>query len=566
MIPEKLVNKYIDEYNKNHNTGVRELKELSALAYEYGSKNGIGGIVFGSKRNKQGKLMIYQTEQQEHVLINAGTGYGKTQGYILNTIMNLDGKSSAIIVDPKGEICSLTYNYLAKLYGAENVGILNFRAPQNTQFRYNPFQSLAEKYYDTRKMPKAEKEAEREKIIANLQILISNMFPIRTAHSDPTWDIGARELILAFVIGLIEDTCEDSFNAYRKSELRRVILPNEVTIGAVIKIFSRFSWQAESGTWGDLGFFYSRPDKSIAKQHAKTVLGTSAPGTRTSYLSLVNSYLEPYYNPKIIDITSQNTVDILSMAHKTKVLFLVYDMTDEHSKKLVNDLIVNGLTLLTEEYCKTSQPLKVPVIFLCDEFNSLSPHDIYPNILSVGRGMNIFLHLVVQSIAQLRSSYKEKSDVIIENCGVKLFLGSNDYSTAKNYVDGIGFSVQLSKRDLMSGKILYVEQPRINTDKILYQMERGECFVTMKQSLPVHSFYEMFYNTPEYYVFPKFDITSVVAPKIDKHIDSSQDDDTEEMRIKEAREMLEKRRAEILKKIRQDIGYEEDLDDEYDSI
>lgn len=560
MIPEKLVNKYIDEYNKNHNTGVRELEELSALAYEYGSKNGIGGIVFGAKRNKQGKLMIYQTEQQEHVLINAGTGYGKTQGYILNTVFNFGGESSAIIVDPKGEICSLTYNYLVNTYGEENVGILNFRAPQNTQFRYNPFQSLAEKYYATKKMSAKERLEKRETVMAELQTLISNMFPIRTANSDPSWDIGARELILALFMGLVEDTCEDSFIEFRKSELRRVASPTEVTFGNIINIFSKFSWHAGSDSWGDFGFFSTRPDKSIAKQHAKTVLGSSAPGTRTSYLSLVNSYLEPYCNPKIIDITSENTIDILSMAHKSKVLFLVYDMTDEHSKKLVNDLIVNGLTLLTGEYCKTAKPLQVPVIFLCDEFNSLSPHDIYPNILSVGRGMNIFLHLVVQSIAQLHSSYKGKSDIIIENCGVKLFLGSNDYSTAKNYVDGIGSSVQLSKTDLMSGKILYVEQPRIETDRLLYQMKRGECYVKMMQSLPVHSFYEMFYNTPEYHVFSKFDLTSIVAPKIEK-----QDDDFEKNRIEEARAMLEKRKAEILRRMMQSID-DEDLESDDDSV
>ena len=310
MIPEKLVNQYIDAYNRINASDVKEIEELAEFLYKHGKrkKESSSGVVIGTKRNAQGELTVYRTKQQQHVLVNAATGLGKTQGYVLNSVTNLDGKTSAVITDPKGEIASLTYNQLCLLYGEENVNILNFREPANSQLRYNPFKTLAEQYYETGNLPRKQRLDLRDRITAKLQVLVSGMFGIRTLN-DVSWDIGSRDLIFAIFLGLMEDTCEDAFEKTGSCGIRRLIIPDEVTIGNVLKIFSRFSWTAGED-WGDLGFFYSRSDSSVAKQRAKTVLGTSSLGTRTSYLSMVNSFFEPYFNSKILEITSGHTVDV----------------------------------------------------------------------------------------------------------------------------------------------------------------------------------------------------------------------------------------------------------------
>lgn len=571
MIPETLANKYIDEYNKHHRLGVWELEEMTAFAREYGAKSETDalGVLIGTKRNAEGKLMLYETKEPHHVLVSAATGLGKTQGYVLNTACHLSGKTSMIITDPKGEVTRSARNLLAMQYGEENVGILNFREPSHTLLRYNPFKAVAEEYRDTGKLPPAKKEEARERIIAKLQTLISEIFPIRT--SDTTWDAGSRELIFAIVLGLIEDTSKDSFTSVQSSRTRKLLTPNEVTIAKVVKIFSQFSWHPDSGSWGDHGFFSSRSEKSQAKQHAMTVLGISADTTRSIHLSLVNSFLEPYCNPKILDITSDHTVDVLKMSHTPQILFVIYDMADEANKRLVNDFLVNALSLLRDEYSQSGKPLEIPVTLLCDEFSSLSAHSIYPNILSVGRGMNIFLHLIIQSTAQLRSAYKQDADVITENCGVKLFLGTNSYETGRAFLDEVGTSVQLSKTSLLSGKIAFAEQPRIPIDKILYQMEKGECFVKITNTPPIHSFFEMSYQTPEHHLLPEFDLSSVVAPKVKKQKPSpeetkEQTDDEEDARIKEARAALEKRKAEILARMEQLMVDEDEDEDEEDEI
>ena len=110
MIPEKLVNQYIDAYNRINASDVKEIEELAEFLYKHGKrkKESSSGVVIGTKRNAQGELTVYRTKQQQHVLVNAATGLGKTLGYVLNSVTNLDGKTSAVITDPKGEIASLT--------------------------------------------------------------------------------------------------------------------------------------------------------------------------------------------------------------------------------------------------------------------------------------------------------------------------------------------------------------------------------------------------------------------------------------------------------------------------
>lgn len=564
VIPEKLVERYMNAFNKKHNSEVIEIDSMTDISYEYGvcQQNFKHGATIGAKREKDGKLKIYKREDC-HMLIEGSTGTGKSQGFLLNTLHNLTGEKSVIVTEPKGELTAYSYNYLVSIYGEDNVKILNLRDPTKTQLYYNPFKVLAEKYYEAKNLDPEEKEKERAKIVAKLQILIANMFPIRDSR-DSSWDLGARDLIFSLVLALCEDT-DDTFEALFRSELRKKIHPSDITLSKIIEIFSRFSWHTENGSWGDLGFFSSRNNASIAKQRAKTVLGTTSPATRTSYLSLVNSFFEPYFNPKILDITSDHTVDVLSMAYTPKVLFILYDLSDETQKQLLNNLIVNSLTILIDEYCKTSKPLSVPVALFLDEFDSLTPNNIYVNICAMGRGMNIFLEgIIVQTLAQLRASYKEKTDILLSNCAVKIFLGTNNYESAKEFVTEVGESIQLSKSNLLSGKISYVEKPRLSIDKILYQMKKGECFVKVENHMPIHSYFEMFYKTPEYHTFPKFDLTSISSPKKKKN-QLSEDKEMyvsknyeEEQRIAMAREELERRKAEILKRMKENENNEEE--------
>ena len=133
---------------------------------------------------------------------------------------------------------------------------------------------------------------------------------------------------------------------------------------------------------------------------------------------------------KIVEMSKSHTFDIVSMSETPKVLFVIYDQSDVAVRDWVNVVISYSMQSLLAHSHKTSRPLEVPVIAVIDEFPTLRPNAIYPTILETGRGCNLFLSLVVQSLSQLKSRYPEDYVSMVNNCALQTFLGTNDFETA----------------------------------------------------------------------------------------------------------------------------------------
>ena len=90
-------------------------------------------------------------------------------------------------------------------------------------------------------------------------------------------------------------------------------------------------------------------------------------------------------------------------------------------------------------------------------------------------------------------------------------------------------------------------------------MRRGECFVKIVNCPPIHSFFEMFYKTPEYNRFPRFELSKVVSPKQTCNsqtvIENANDCDISgDDEVKKARKELEKRKMEIIERMMMSDG------------
>jgi type IV secretion system protein VirD4 len=55
-------------------------------------------------------------------------------------------------------------------------------------------------------------------------------------------------------------------------------------------------------------------------------------------------------------------------------------------------------------------------------------------MITVGRSRKIWFNMVVQSYSQLNNVYGEKvADIVKSNCGMKMFIGSNDIGTCEEF-------------------------------------------------------------------------------------------------------------------------------------
>ena len=74
-----------------------------------------------------------------------------------------------------------------------------------------------------------------------------------------------------------------------------------------------------------------------------------------------------------------------------------------------------------------------------DEFGNMPRIEKFDKMITVGRSRKIWFNMVVQSYSQLNNVYGEQvADIVKSNCGMKMFIGSNDIGTCKEFSELCG--------------------------------------------------------------------------------------------------------------------------------
>lgn len=491
-------------------TELRELSELpkdkySASSFDQSDKT--SGMVLSSMIGNDGRLTVYKRKKLCHVLGIGSSGSGKSQGMILNALMNATGNESYIVADPKGELSRAAYNLLTKKYGKDNVKILNFLTPEHSEIRVNEFEIYAREWVNAKDR---NKEAIRNQLVSKIRKYVETVFPIPLeASKDTSWYTTGRQFLLAIVIGLYEDLSLTKTEA-RKTK-RRKAEPEEITWENVSRIFHSFSWN-EGGYRGsglkDGGFFLSRDkETSVAYSLAQSVI-FNATSTMANYFGFSEMYLRTVTDPKILKVSSGNNYDILSMGKRPQVLFLVYDLSDISIREYVNMVCASFVNALLESTHKDGTPLRTPVILLLDEFPTLKSNPIYPNVLATGRGSNIFLSLICQSISQLKARYPEEWGAMIENCDLTIYQGSNDVSSAEYFAKELGQTTVPDPCAFLQNHFSLMTVPVVSIDKLMHRLDSGEVFIKVHHEQPIHGHFSFYYQTDEYRQYPVTDINS----------------------------------------------------------
>ena len=79
------------------------------------------------------------------------------------------------------------------------------------------------------------------------------------------------------------------------------------------------------------------------------------------------------------------------------------------------------------------------VYFIMDEFGNMPKIEKFDKFITVGRSRKIWFNMIIQSYSQLNNVYGETvADIVKGNCGIKMFIGSNDMGTCKEYSELCG--------------------------------------------------------------------------------------------------------------------------------
>lgn len=340
-----------------------------------------------------------------NTVVVGGSGAGKTRFYAKPNLCQAN--TSFVVLDPKGELLRDT-GYLLKQKGYE-VRVLDLLNMEKSHC-YNPFVYLRDDN--------------------DVQRLVTNLFksttPKGSQSNDPFWDTAASMLLLALVFYLKYEAPPDEQNFPMVMEMLRAADVREDMdeyTSPLDELFERLEM---------------RDPDHIAVKYYKDYHSGSAKTLKSIQITLA-ARLEKFNLSSLAALTATDELDLPSLGEKKVALFALIPDNDTSFNFLVSILytqLFQQLFYLADH--KYGGSLPVPVHFLMDEFSNVSLPDDFSKILAVMRSRRVFVSIILQNLAQLKTLFEKQWESIIGNCDEFLYLGGNEQSTHKYVSELLG--------------------------------------------------------------------------------------------------------------------------------
>lgn len=510
----------------------------TTCAYEDLPNLSIGGVLKAS-RYVNGKLMQTWSEQENHVGIIAATRQGKTtSGVIPMVICNAKKKvkCNMVISDPKAEV----YQHTAATLRAEGyrVIMINLRDYIHSEM-WNPLTPIFRKFKkaisvaddvqivtengrkcyrfmnvmyhsatELNRVVELEKSAALDDVYNDID-LFCTMFVTIEDKKDPMWERGARCIFKGFILAMLEDSLLEE----------NPITEGTFSLNTIFTIYATFS---DTSRNFDGGYFSDRPKTSRAYAAVKDYLFISAERTRDSYTTTFAQKMSEYMNIAIRRITSCNSFEVSELGQGPTALFLCYRDELKSHFQLISLFVQDAYKALIDLAGENANnKLSTPFYFMLDEFGNFPELYNFENIISACAGRNIWFVLVLQSYAQLNAVYGyDTSKIILDNLNIKIFFGSNNWTTISEFSEGCGLHTRFSPESALNGDGEEIEHYKIETiplvpRSMLCKLKPGECIVTEANAGVMFSKMERYYLCSEFKSLPlssEKEYTSVVNP------------------------------------------------------
>lgn len=516
------------------------------------------GIPVAASLTNQNKDMKVSFNSPCHALVIGSTGSGKTTTFVSPMIQLLGATSagsSMIITDPKGELFALHSKYLtSRGYDVKVVDLRDTYA----SYRWNPLDSIYDSYTKYREAHKEVykrtdnpaksglklmdpidsfehswfefnnqgysnydhlvdaiklfKKKIYDEVYEDLNDLVSVLIPIEN-QKDPMWEKGARSITLAVLLAMLEDSEDERFNMTK----------DKFTFFNLTKIL-----QNSSNDYEELrNYFKGRNKLSKALSLSKQVCD-AATQTRASYMSIVYEKLTLFNDAGICALTSESDFNCAQLNEKPTALFLKIPDEKDTRHNLAAIFILNIYkTLIKVASAKESLSLDRNVYFIMDEFGNMPKIEKFDKFITVGRSRKIWFTMIIQSYAQLNNVYGDTvADIVKGNCGIKMFIGSNDMNTCKEYSELCGNITVVTATT--SGSVHSTESNVSNQTQVrplIYPSELqrlnhpgdiGHSIIVTFGNFPLKTYFTPSFNVP-FYVTGKMDTSDVQERYFDEN-------------------------------------------------
>ena len=340
-----------------------------------------------------------------NTIVIGGSGAGKTRFYCKPNIMQCN--TSFVVLDPKGEILrSEGYMLEKEGYVIKVIDLIDMSKSHG----YNPFHYI-------------QSDKDILKLITNL---IRNTTPKGSQSMDPFWEKSETALLEALMLYLYHYAPEDEQNFTMVMEM--------LTYAEVKEDDEEYESPLDE-------LFYSLrktdPQSLALKQYE--IYRSGATKTIQSILISVGVRLAAFNLDSMASLTRYDELELDKIGERKTALFAVIPDNDSTFNFLVGLLYTKLFQMLyyQADYVYGGE-LPVPVHFLMDEFANVALPDEFDKLLSTMRSRQIFVSIILQNLAQIKTLFKDSWESIVGNCDELYYLGGNEQSTHKFISEYLG--------------------------------------------------------------------------------------------------------------------------------
>lgn len=340
-----------------------------------------------------------------NTIVIGGSGAGKTRFYCKPNIMQCN--TSFVVLDPKGEILrSEGYMLEKEGYVIKVIDLIDMPKSHG----YNPFHYI-------------QSDKDILKLITNL---IRNTTPKGSQSMDPFWEKSETALLEALMLYLYHYAPEDEQNFTMVMEMltyAEVKEDDEEYESPLDELFHHLE--------------RSDPDSLALKQYQ--IYKQAAGKTAKSILISVGVRLAAFNLDSMASLTRFDELELDKIGERKTALFAVIPDNDSTFNFLVGMLYTQLFQMLyyQADYVYGGE-LPVPVHFLMDEFANVALPDEFDKLLSTMRSRQIFVSIILQNLAQIKTLFKDSWESIVGNCDELYYLGGNEQSTHKFISEYLG--------------------------------------------------------------------------------------------------------------------------------
>lgn len=412
-----------------------------------------------------GKNVLLSMDSHAHrhnlnILVVGGSGAGKTRFYVKPNAMQC--ACSYLFLDPKGELLrSLGSLYEEQGIPVTVIDLVHFKG------HYNPMH-----YIET-----------DEDAIKLAYAIVNNTKPkdAPSGGDGKFWDDTSVLLISSLILYLYYEAPEEEQNfSTLMYMIQNCQISESDTEDNPLEILMDELEQRD-------------PFHPAVQQFKSFKLGATK--TLQSVLISAASNLYMFNTPQFAAMTSTDSMFLPLLGKEKRAIFCVIPDNDETYNFLATMLytqLFDQLFRLADSTPEYGGALPVHVRLMMDEFANVALPKNFKNILAVCRSRNISCDIILQSITQIKSMFKDDWEGLTGNCDTAIFLGGNDYATAEYFSKRMGKQTERTKSQSVgkgshgssSDSTQTAGRELCMPDELL-RLHDDECLIMMRSELPV---------------------------------------------------------------------------------